>query len=149
MTCLSFPARVADNRLADPDDFGFTVTFRDLPEAITFGASESDARARTADCLWTAIAARVHAREPIPKPTAAEPGEFVVAVGDILAAKAALHLAMLGAGADEAALARRLNTTPADVRRLLDPAHPSRFDRLARALAVFRKRVVVEVLDAA
>ena len=37
---------------------GFTVTFGDLPEAITHGANESDARAMAAEVLELAVAER-------------------------------------------------------------------------------------------
>ncbi len=149
MRRLSFPAHLMRNADANPTDSGYTILFRDLPEAISFADGEGAARVRAADCLWTAIAGRVHAREPIPEPTPARAGEFAVEVEDLLAAKAALHLAMLASSLDDAALARRLNTSPVEVGRLLDPAHPTRLDRLTRALAIFRKRVVVDVLDAA
>ncbi len=52
---------------------GFTVTFRDLPEAITQGENIEDALNEAADCLEEAIANRVIRRLPIPSPS--EPDE--------------------------------------------------------------------------
>jgi hypothetical protein len=48
---FTYPARIK----ADPAG-RFLVTFRDLPEALTDGASLAEARREAADCLATAIA---------------------------------------------------------------------------------------------
>lgn len=47
----------------------FTVTFPDLPEAITSGADLADALAQAADCLQEALAGRIVRREDIPAPS--------------------------------------------------------------------------------
>ncbi len=62
------------------------------------------------------------------------------------AAKLAIYQAMRDKGVTQVALARRLGCDPKDVRRLLDPMHRSRLDRLEAALG---KRLVIEVRDAA
>ena len=62
---FSFPVTLT----ADELDGGLTVTFRDLPEAITQGEETEDALNEAADCLEEAIATRVINRLEIPIPS--------------------------------------------------------------------------------
>lgn len=149
MERLTFPARVVDNRAVDPDDWGWTVTFRDLPEAITFGATVEEARERAVDCLWTALADRMSRNEPIPSPSRPEPGEEPVTIDDLLAAKAALYLALQDQGMTAADLARRLNIREREAVALTEPSSRPPVARLERALAAVGKRLVIDVRDAA
>jgi antitoxin HicB len=50
-----------------PDDTGFVVTFRDIPEAITQGETEIEALLEAADALEEAIAGRIRRGDPIPE----------------------------------------------------------------------------------
>ncbi len=50
----------------DPDG-GFTVTFRDVPEAITEGDSRDEAVLRAEDALESALAMYVAGKEPLPR----------------------------------------------------------------------------------
>jgi predicted RNase H-like HicB family nuclease len=49
----------------DPDG-GFTVTFRDVPEAITEGDRREEALLRAEDALESALAMCIAAKEPLP-----------------------------------------------------------------------------------
>jgi predicted RNase H-like HicB family nuclease len=49
----------------DPDG-GFTVTFRDVPEAITEGDTREEALLRAEDALESALAMYIAAKEPLP-----------------------------------------------------------------------------------
>ena len=55
----------------DPDG-GFTVTFRDVPEAITEGDTRDEALMRAEDALESALAMYIAAKEPLPKASAAK-----------------------------------------------------------------------------
>ena len=55
---FSFPVTLT----TDEVDGGFTVTFRDLPEAITQGENIEDALNEAADCLEEAMRPRVGVR---------------------------------------------------------------------------------------
>jgi antitoxin HicB len=46
-------------------------------------------------------------------------------------------------------LARKLRCDEKEVRRMLDPRHPTKLPRIEEALDVFGKRLVVSVEDAA
>ena len=95
------------------------------------------------------VAGQILSGGDIPAPRAPEPGDRLVPVGALLAAKAALHLAMRDAGIGTSELARRLGSGEADARRLLDPRHTTALPRLEAALAALGKRLLVGIGDAA
>jgi antitoxin HicB len=66
-----------------------------------------------------------------------------------MAAKAALYLAMGEAGMTNVQLARKLGCDEKEVRRMLDPRHPTKLPRIKEALEVFGKSLVVSVEEAA
>src|SRR5712672_1818182 len=97
--------------LAAQPEGGFTVTFPDLPEAITQGEDEDEdeAAAMAEDALVTALSFYTDNAERLPRPSATR-GRPVAYVPPLVAAKLALHDAMLAAGVSNVALARRLGT---------------------------------------
>jgi len=125
------------------------ITFRDIPEAITQGKGEKDALWQAADCLEEAIAGRIADGGEIPKASAAARGERLIPVPAPMAAKAALYLAMREAGMTNAQLARKLGCDEKELRRMLDPRHPTKLPRITEALDVFGKRLVVSIEEAA
>jgi antitoxin HicB len=127
----------------------FVIGFRDLPEAITQGTGEKDALWQAADCLEEAIAGRIADGREIPKASRAARGERMIPVPAAMAAKAALYLAMREAGISNVHLARKLGCDEKEVRRMLDPRHPTKLPRIKEALDVFGKRLVVSVEEAA
>ena len=77
MPDLTFPARIDPEQPNSVCD-AFTVTFRDFPECLYFGAGHHTAAATAHEILAEAIAARIAKGEPIPKPSPPEPGEIEV-----------------------------------------------------------------------
>lgn len=106
----------------------FVITFRDLPEAI---------------------AGRISDGREILKPSKTSRGERLIPVPAPMALKAALYLAMRGAGMTNVELARRLGFDEKEVRRMLDPRHPTELPRIKEALDILGKRLVVSVEEAA
>jgi antitoxin HicB len=133
---------------ADPDG-GFTVTFRDVPEAITEGDSREEALLRAEDALESALAMFVAAREPLPQPSAAQPDEAIVPLSALGMAKAALYDAMREQGVGRAELARRLRWHLAQINRVLDLRHASKMEQVETALAALGLRLIVDVAKAA
>ena len=125
------------------------VTFRDLPEAITQAMGAMDASSEAADCLEEAIAGRIADGRDIPLPSPARRAERMIPVPAPMAAKAALYLAMRNAGLTREELARKLGCDPREVRRMLDPRHPTKLPRIKEALDVFGMRLVIGVEHAA
>jgi len=136
---FSYPAKLT------PEEDGFVVTFRDLPEAITQGNDLAHALEEGADCLDEAIAGRIDDGEEIPPPSRKQKGEHLVAVPVHTAMKAALYLAMKDAGLSKSELARRLGVNEKAVRRLLDPHHATRVSAIERALALLGKHAELRV----
>jgi antitoxin HicB len=136
---FSYPATL----IREKGTSGFTVRFRDLPEAITSGADRREALEQAADCLEEAIANRIAMRLEIPAPSAARPSQPLVPVPAPMAAKLALYLAMKQAGVSNTALARRLGCDEKEVRRMLDPRHPTKLPRVQAALRLLGKRLIV------
>jgi antitoxin HicB len=132
----------------DPDG-GFTVTFRDVPEVITEGDSREEALLRAEDALESALAMYVIAREPLPVPSAAQPGEAMVPLSALGMAKAALYEAMREQGVGHAELARRLRWHLPQVARVLDLRHASKMEQVETALAALGLRLIVDVARAA
>lgn len=130
-TVLAYPAR-----LTREWEGGFTVTFRDLPEAITYGADEEKAAAMAAEVLELAVCERMDRSEDIPSASPAESGEALVTMRPLLAAKVALHCALGRNRISKSDLARRLGVDEAVVRRMLQPRRASRIDNVAQALAI-------------
>lgn len=132
----------------DPEG-GFTVTFRDVPEAITEGDTREEALLRAEDALESALAMYVAAGEPLPASSSAEPSEETVPLSALGMAKAALYEAMREQQVGRAELARRLRWHLPQVARVLDMRHASRMEHVEAALAALGLRLVVEVARAA
>ena len=135
-------------RLAYPVDLipeaegGFTVTFPDVPEAITHGRDREEALDAAASALAAALSFYVDDGQPLPRrsPTARRP---LVRVPPLAAAKLALRDALAKAGVSQSELARRMGSDPKAVRRLVDLGHRSHLDEVERALRVLNRRLVV------
>ena len=134
--------------IPDPDG-GFTVTFRDVPEAITEGDTKEEALLRAEDALESALAMYVAAKEPLPKPSAAERSEVMVPLSALGMAKAALYDAMREQGVGRAELARRLRWLLAQINRVLDLRHASKMEQVEAALAALGLRLIVDMAKAA
>lgn len=133
----------------DSVDGGFTVTCRDFPEVITQGDTPADCLAEAADCLEEAVASRIKCGADIPEPSAPLGGEQLVSVPLSISLKAALYLTMKEEGISKSELARRIGCDEKDVRRMLDPRHPTKAPAIERALALLGRRVVVGIRKAA
>jgi antitoxin HicB len=125
------------------------ITFRDVPEAITQGRDEKEAIWQAADCLEEAIAGRIADGREIPRASKPTRGERMIPVPAPMAAKAALYLALREAGMTNVQLARKLGCDEREVRRMLDPRHPTKLPRIKEALEALGKRLVVGVEEAA
>lgn len=135
--------------LTSASDGGFTVTFRDVPEAITEGDSRDEALLRAEDALESALAMYIAAREPLPPPSAPQAAEALVPLSALGMAKTALYQAMREQGVGNAELARRLRWHLAQVSRVLDLRHASKMEQVEAALAALGLRLIVDVARAA
>jgi antitoxin HicB len=87
--------------------------------------------------------------DEIPPPSKPKRGQRLVGVPLYLAPKLALYLAMRERGLRNTGLARLLGVSETVVRRMLNPKHHTKPDKIQAALAVLGKRIVVTFEDAA
>lgn len=125
------------------DEAGFVVTFPDVPEAVTQGDTYEDAAAMAEEALGLALLSYPKRGLALPVARARERGLVRVPVAPDVAAKIALLDAFRMSGLTRAELAERLGKDAREVRRLLDPFHPSKLPAMTRALAVLGIRLIV------
>jgi antitoxin HicB len=119
------------------------VSFRDLPEAVTEGTDRSKALAEAVDCLDVALLFRLKEQTAIPSPSSAGKGETLVPASPSVAAKVAFVRAFATAGLTRVALAKRIGVHETEVRRMLDPDHNTKLDRLDAGMRALGRRLVV------
>jgi antitoxin HicB len=144
-----FTATYPASFLREENSNGFHVRFPDLPEALTGGDDLDDTQVQAADCLAEALAGRIARGDGIPVPSRLKRGQRPVNVPLYLAPKLALYLAMREGGMRNTELAKRLGISETVVRRMLDPKHNTKPERIQAALSALGKRIVVRFEDAA
>ena len=122
---------------------GFIVTCRDLPALITQGENKVDALAQAADAMDEVFATYMLEGLTFPAPSKTRRGEYSIAPPAGTMAKAALYMAMNEAGITKVQLARQLGIDEKEVRRLLDPHYSSKLPRIAQAIQLLGKRLVI------
>ena len=130
MSRLSYPAKFTAG-----SDGRVLVEFIDLPRVATDGKDEREAMEEAMDALGSDLSIRLSRREEIPAPSRAP--------------NLALYFAMRDQRVSNSELARRLGLHERVVRRMLDPKHATRPEKIQAALAALGKQMTVEVRDAA
>jgi antitoxin HicB len=133
-------------RFEPAEEGGFVVTFRDIPEAITEGDTLDEAREMAADALLTAMDFYFEGKRKVPEASKAKKDEELVDLPVSAAAKVLLLNEMIGQRVTAAELARRLNTSPQVVNRIIDIHHSTKIDTLAEALEALGKRLEIGVV---
>lgn len=133
----------------DTIDGGFTVTSRDFPEVITQGETATQAVLEASDAIEEAIASRIKRGVDIPIPSGKRQSEQMATVPLSTSLKAALYQAMREDNISKSELARRLGVDEKEVRRMLDPRHPSKTPGIERALFCLGRSVIAEFAKAA
>jgi len=134
-----YPAKIEE------EDGFFTITFRDIPFALTDGKTYEEALQEAVDCLGEALASCIVDNEDIPMPSPARPGEILITPPALVAAKAALYIATKEAGLSKSALAMKLGVSEAVGRRLLNPRYQTKIINIDKALAAMGKRMVIGI----
>jgi antitoxin HicB len=139
---MKFPA------LFKPDNEagGFVVSFRDIPEAITQGDDDAEAMTMAEDVLLSSIEFYLEQKRPVPAPSELQPGERMVALPAIVAAKVLLLNEMLAQGVGPSELARRMGTIPQNVNRLIDVRHTSKLESVEQAVKALGKHLELSLV---
>ena len=129
--------------LAVAEEGGFVVTCRDLSQLVTQGDTLSEALDEAADAMDEVFAAYMLGGLSFPTPRKPRRSEHVVAPPAETLAKAALYTAMTEGGISKMELAKRLGVDEKEVRRLLDPHYGSKLPRIAEAIGLLGRRLVI------
>ncbi|HTJ57825.1 MAG TPA: type II toxin-antitoxin system HicB family antitoxin [Devosiaceae bacterium] len=143
---MQYPAK------CQPDGESFLVTFPDLPEAITGGTSEAEARTNATEALELTLLTYVKDQRALPQPsTPPEDGEncWEIPVSAGTTAKLAFIEAFRASTMTRVALAGKLGKAEGEVRRMLDPYHRTKLGTLEAGLLALGKRLVVTIEEAA
>lgn len=144
MSQFTYPAKFTTG-----SDGRVLVEFVDLPHVATDGSNGREAMEEAMDALGSDLSIRLSRREEIPAPSPAKRGQRLVPVPLWLAPKLALYLAMRDQQVSNSELARRLEVHERVIRRMLDPEHATKAEKIQAALGVLGKQMTVEVRDAA
>src|ERR1700684_622355 len=117
------------------------VSFLDFPSAHTDGAVANEAMEEAIDCLGSSIAFAMADKADVPKPSRPRRGQKLVPVPLWIVGKLALYWAVREIGISQSDLARRLNVRETIVRRMLDPNHDTRPEKIQAALETLGKRI--------
>lgn len=128
---------------------GFTVTFRDVPEAITCGADRTEALSMARDALETALSFYVERGIALPIASPVSDVDEAVDLSPGGDAKATLYEVMRGRGLGAADLAARLGWPVSRAIRVLDFCRPTARRQIETALAAIGTDVTAGRRDAA
>ena len=140
MSVFTYPAKFTAG-----SDGRVLVEFVDLPRVATDGKDDREAMEEAIDALGSDLSIRLSRREEIPPPSTAKRGQRLVPAPLWLAPKLALYLAMRDQQVNNSELARRLGVHERVIRRMLDPEHASKAEKLQAALAAMGRHLTVEV----
>ena len=121
------------------------ATFKDIPEAITFGDDKEHALHEAEDALLVALSSYVDDKRLIPGASKASKQQPMVSVPPLATAKIALHNALLSAGLSKVALAQKMGLRETQIRRMLDLDHQSHIGQIEHALRLLGYEVVTSV----
>lgn len=113
----------------------FVVRFPNVPEALTDGATKEEALAEAVDCLRAALVGYMLEDRPLPAASPQSGRSFLVAPDTTVRMKAAIYTVARNQGVTAAKLAQALGIDHKEARRILDPNHRTKADRLEAALA--------------
>jgi antitoxin HicB len=129
--------------LTPAEEGGYVVTCRNLPQLVTQGDNEHDALVQAADAMDEVFASYMLNNMDFPEPGKVKFKEYLVSPPAETMAKAALYVAMREAGISKVQLAKQLGVDEKEVRRLLDPHYGSKLPRIAKAIQLLGKRLVI------
>ena len=121
------------------------VRFPGIPEALTEGETEAEARAIAVDCVIAALEGYMKAGWPLPRSGAAYSGSDRAVLPSLVTAKLAVYETMRSRGWSKVKLAAELGMSENSVRRLLDLRHASQMWIIDEALAKMNAELSVDL----
>jgi antitoxin HicB len=121
------------------------VRFPGIPEALTEGESQEEARANAVDCVIAALEGYMKSGRPLPRKGAAHAGRDRAVLPSLVTAKLAVYETMRGLGWSKLKLAKQLGMPENSVRRLLDLRHSSQMWIVDEALAKMNAELSIDL----
>lgn len=121
------------------------VRFPGVPEALTEGESEAEARANAVDCIITALEGYMKEGKKLPRQGAGHSGRDRAVLPSLITAKLAVYETMRDRGWSKLKLAKQLGMQENAVRRLLDLRHSSQMWIIDEALAKMNAELSIDL----
>jgi antitoxin HicB len=119
------------------------VRFPAIPEALTEGETEDEARANAVDCAITALEG--YMKEGRPLPSGDQAGRDKLVLPSLVTAKLAVYETMRQRGWSRLRLAKELGMPENSIRRLLDLRHHSQMWIIDEALRAMKAELSIDL----
>ena len=121
------------------------VRFAGIPEALTEGETQEEARSNAVDCVIAALEGYMKAGRPLPRDGAGHAGQDRAVLPSLVTAKLAVYETMRKQGWSKLKLAKQLGMPENSVRRLLDLRHSSHMWVIDEALAKMNAELSIDL----
>ena len=121
------------------------VRFPGIPEALTEGETQEEARTNAVDCVIAALEGYMKAGKPLPRGGAGHTGRDRAVLPSLVTAKLAVYETMRARGWSKLKLAKQLGVPENSVRRLLDLRHSSHMWIIDEALAKMNAELPIDL----
>ena len=121
------------------------VRFPGIPEALTEGETQGEARANASDCLIAALAGYIKDGRPLPRQRAGHSASERAVLPSLVAAKLAVYETMRERGWSKGKLATELGISENAMRRLLDLHHNTQMQMIDDALAKMDAKLSIDL----
>jgi antitoxin HicB len=132
-------------RLERQSNGWWLVRFPGIPEALTEGESEDEARSNAVDCVVAALEGYMKAGKPLPRQSAGHAGPDRAVLPSLVTAKLAVYETMRTHGWSKLRLAKELGMPENSVRRLLDLRHSSQMWVIDEALSKMNAELAIDL----
>jgi antitoxin HicB len=133
-------------RLRPEPEGSFSVSFPDIPEALTCGENVEDALRHAVDALESALDFYFDDKVAVPSPSRIKRGQYAVELPPSVTAKVLLYNEMIAQQVRPAEMARRLKLNRQEMTRMLDPRHATKIDSIAAALKALGKTLEIQAV---
>jgi antitoxin HicB len=121
------------------------IRFPGIPEALTEGESQEEARANAVDCVIAALEGYMKAGKPLPRDSKTHTERDRAVLPSLVTAKLAVYEVMRVRGWSKLKLANQLGMPENSVRRLLDLRHSSHLWIIDEALAKMNAELTIDL----
>ncbi|MGD0190454.1 MAG: type II toxin-antitoxin system HicB family antitoxin [Rhizomicrobium sp.] len=123
------------------------VRFPTIPEALTEGETQDEARANAVDCVVAALEGYMKAGKPLPRRGASHAGPNRAVLPSLVTAKLAVYETMRARGWSKLKLAKELGMPENSIRRLLNLRHESHMWIIDEALHKMNAELSIDLPD--